>query len=111
MSRVFLDRDDGGVEYAYFDDTTGDLQAIERVENVEAVLEECKANFNEGLVNRKSEFRRVGSYPANAVRLFARKWGIDPNEVVKALGKDWDLTSKLLNDSDLAHFRTLPGRY
>ena len=111
MSRVFLEKDEYGVEYAYFDDATGDLQAVERVQDVEPILEEAKACFNEGLVNRKSEFRRVGSYPPNAIRLFAAKHGIDPDRVVRDLAKDWNLTRLLLNDRDLSGFRTLPGRY
>lgn len=111
MSRVLLDSDEYGIEYAYFDDATGDLQALERVSNVEPILEEAKACFNEGLVDRKSEFRRVGSYPPNALRIFAANHKLDPDRVVKDLAKDWSLTRLLLNDRDLSGFRTLPGKY
>ena len=116
MSRVFLDADDAGVEYAWFDDATGDLLSIERVEDVEQVLEDCKRQFNEGLVNQKSEFRRVSSYPPNALRLWAKQkglnwYGIGAEEMAKLLCKDEKLTSQLLNDRDLSGFRTLPGRY
>ncbi len=111
MARIRVDADDGGVEYAWFDDATGDLLHLEREEDVEPVLEEAKACFNEGLVNRKSEFRRVGSYPMNVLRIFAQKWGLSPDTVIRDLGKNYDLTMKLVNDRDLSGFRTLPGRY
>jgi hypothetical protein len=65
--RIYLDRGDSGIVYAWFDDTTGELLSIERVEDVEPVLEPAKSCFNDGLVNRKSEFRRVGTYPMSVV--------------------------------------------
>ena len=111
MSRIRVDADDGGVEYAWFDDATGDLLSVEREEDVEPVLEEAKACFKEGLVNRKSEFRRVGSYPPSVLRIFAAKHGLDADRVLRDLAKDWSLTRLLLNDRDLSGFRTLPGRY
>jgi hypothetical protein len=101
----------GVKEIAHFDPTTGDLLALERVEDVEAVLEWCKGRYNEGLVNRHSEFRQVGSYPANVISIFEKKHGLKPGEAAIALGKDKHLTNKLLNDPDLSGFRTLAGRY
>ena len=111
MSRIRVEHNDGGVEYAWFDDATGDLLSIEREDDVEPVLEHAKSCFNEGLVNTKCEFRRVGSYPLNVLRIFAQKWGIDPDRVLHELGKNHDLTMKLVNDRDLSGFRTLPGQY
>jgi len=110
--RVHVDTtEDGLKEYAHFDKETGDLLCLEREEDVQSVLDWCKGRYNEGLANRYCEFRLVGSYPPNVVRLFAQKWGIDPDHAVVALGKDRDLTNKLLNDRDLSGFRTLAGRY
>lgn len=97
-------------EYAHFD-ADGNLVALEREEDVESVLEWAKARYNEGLADRHCEFRHVGSYPANVLEIFARKNGIPPGQIQSALGKDQELTKRLLNDRDLSGFRTLAGRY
>lgn len=110
MPRIFVDADDAGTEFAHFD-AEGNLQALERVEDVEPVLEASKAAFNLGLVNRSSEFRRVGSYPPNALLIFAKKWGLDPNTILQRIGKDKELTKRLLADRELSGFRTLPGTF
>jgi hypothetical protein len=109
--RVLVDTTDGLKEYAHFDKQTGDLLCLEREEDVESVLEWCKGRYNDGLANSLCEFRHVARFPHNVIHIFAKKWGIDPNQIVAALGKDKDLTSKLLNDRDLGGFRTLPGTY
>lgn len=110
MPRFFVDDDGAGTEFAHID-AEGNLEAVERVEDVEPVLEAAKAAFNIGLQNKASEFRRVGSYPANCLRIFAQKWGLDPNTIIQRIGKDKELTRLLLNDRDLSGFRTLPGSY
>lgn len=115
MSTTPVVVDDGvetGVkEIAHFDDTTGDLLALQRVQDVEGVLNWCKGRYNEGLVNRHSEFRQVASYPRGAIEIFAKKWGLPSDEVERLLIKDKKLTDKLLSDPDLSGFRTLPGRF
>lgn len=108
--RVLVDTDEAGTEIAHFD-ADGNLEAIERIEDVEPILDAAKAAFNLGLVNKASEFRRVGSYPPNVLKIFAKKWGIDPNTIIQRIGKDRELTSLLLNDRELSGFRTLPGTY
>jgi hypothetical protein len=105
------DDPNGVQEVAHFDQTTGDLIGIERVQDVEPVLEWCRGRYNEGIVNRHCEFRLVGSYPPNIIEIFAGKNGLTFDQVIGALGKDKDLTNRLLGDSDLSHFRTLAGRY
>ena len=116
MSRVFLDRDDSVTEYAWFDDTTGDLQGIERVGDAQPIVDWCKERANEGLVDRKSEFRLVARYDPEVLRIWCKQWGLDangmdPDALANAIGKDDDLTRKLLADYDLSKFRTLPGTY
>lgn len=118
--RVLLETyEDGTKEYAHFDEQTGDLLHVERVEDVESVLDWCRGRFNAGLANRHCEFRHVGSYPQGVLEIFGRKYGIKrahesetyANAVTRALGKDKELTKLLVNDRDLSGFRTLPGTY
>lgn len=119
-TRVLVDTyEDGTKEYAHFDPVTGDLLHVERVEDVEKVLDWCKGRFNEGLANHHCEFRHVGSYPQGVLEIFGRKHGIKrANEsetyahaAMRVLGKDEELTKLLVNDRDLSGFRVLPGRY
>lgn len=95
----------GGVQEVVHFDANGELKALERRLDVEPLLEANKSAYNIGLQNRASEFRRVASYDPVTIDIFCKKWGIDQ----RALWKDKRMVSRLLNDPDLRHFRTLPG--
>lgn len=88
----------------------GDTFHIERVEDVEGVLDWCKGRFNEGLANAKCEFRQIASYPPVILEIFGKKRGVtDPAWYLKRGSED--LMKELLLDRDLSGFRTLAGRY
>jgi hypothetical protein len=100
---------DGTREYLHYDEQEQTF-SIRRVADVSGVLDWCKGRFNEGLANRHCEFRHVASFPPEVLAIWARENGIDPRYVTQALGKDRDLTKRLLNNRDLSGFRTLAGR-
>jgi hypothetical protein len=102
------DGSESGIREEVTYDTADERVVIKRVEDVEPVLDWCKGRYNEGLVNRHSEFRHVGRYPVNVLNIFAKKWGFPD---YGACLKDKEMMNRLINDSDLAYFRTLPGRY
>jgi hypothetical protein len=98
-----LDQYDGITEYLLYDETE-DRFAIKQVYDAEKLIERNKALFNEGLQNRKSEFRRVASYTPHAVEFFRQMYGADPF----AKGNE-TLLERIINDPELLYFRTLPG--
>lgn len=106
-SSLFMEEVDGIREILHFDEGEQKFH-LERVADVEPVLEWCKGRYNEGLASRFCEFRHVGRYPWVIVQIFAKKWGVkDP----WAMLKDKEMVNRLLSDSDLSLFRTLPGNY
>lgn len=103
---LLVGRDDGIQERLIFDETENRF-VVEKVQDVESVLEWCRGRFNEGLANRHCEFRHVGRYPVIVLQIFAQKWGF--SDWASCL-KDKTMMHRLLNDRDLGYFRTLPGR-
>jgi hypothetical protein len=102
---LLLDRYDGLEEFLHFDD--GEYHfAVELVSDVEPVIERNKALFNEGDgFGATREWKRVASFPPIIREITKRVWGADPF----AAGNE-ELLRRLLNDPDLRHFRTAPGR-
>ena len=102
---LLLDRYDGLEEFLHFDDGE-DHFAVELVSDVEPVIERNKALFNEGDgFGATRELKRVASFPPIIREITKRVWGADPF----AAGNE-ELLRRLLNDPDLRHFRTAPGR-
>jgi hypothetical protein len=102
---LLLDRYDGLEEYLHVDDGE-DHFAVELVSDVEPVIERNKALFNEGDgFGATREWKRVASFPPIIREITKRVWGADPF----AAGNE-ELLRRLLNDPDLRHFRTAPGR-
>ncbi|MBV9521600.1 MAG: hypothetical protein JO010_02330 [Alphaproteobacteria bacterium] len=100
-----LDRHDGMIEYLHHDETE-DRFALELVSDVAPVIERNKALFNDGDGFAPSrEWRRVASFPPIMREIAKRIWGADP-----FLKGNEELLRRLLNDPDLRHFRTAPGR-
>jgi hypothetical protein len=100
-----LDRYDGMVEYLHHDPDTESF-AVELVSDVAPVIERNKALYGEGDGYGPSrEWRRVASFPPIVREIMRRIWGADPF----AKGNE-ELLRRLLNDPDLRHFRTAPGR-
>lgn len=104
-----VDRTEAGAEYLKYN-PSDDTFTIVHADDPASVLEWCKGRFNEGLANRFCEFRHVASYPPIVLEIWAKENGVDPRYVTQALGKDRDLTKRLLNNRDLSGFRTLAGR-
>ena len=102
---LLLDRYDGLEEFLHVDDGE-DHFAVELVSDVEPVIERNKALFNEGDgFGATRELKRVASFPPIIREITRRVWGADPF----AAGNE-ELLRRLLNDPDLRHFRTAPGR-
>jgi hypothetical protein len=101
-----LDRHDGMVERLHWDEEGG-RAAVELIADIEPVLERNKAlaAAEDGGWSPSREWRRVASFPPIVVEIFKRRWGADPF----ARGNE-ALLKRLLNDPDLRHFRTAPGR-
>jgi hypothetical protein len=100
-----LDRHDGLVEYLHYDEGE-DRFALELVSDVAPVIERNKALYNDGDGYAESrEWRRVASFPPIMREIAKQIWGADPF----AKGNE-DLLKRLLNDPELRHFRTAPGR-
>jgi hypothetical protein len=86
---------------------------LERVVDVEPVLEWCKGRYNEGIANRHCEFRHMGSFPPEVLEL----WGIQ-RYGRGGLPDGWyylkdyhHLVIEAAHDRDLAGFRTLHGDF
>jgi hypothetical protein len=100
-----LDRCDGTVEYLHHD-TSEDRFAVELVSDIAPVLARNKALYNEGDgYGATREWRRVASFPPILREILKRIWGADPF----ARGNE-ALLRRVLNDPELRHFRTAPGR-
>jgi hypothetical protein len=100
-----LDRYDGLAEYLHYDESD-DHFAVELVSDVEPDIERNKALYAEGDgFGATREWKRVASFPPIIREITTRIWGADPF----ASGNE-ELLRRLLNDPDLRHFRTAPGR-
>lgn len=104
---ILIDTSDGIAETLHFDEGEQKFH-LRRVEDVESVLDWCKGRYSEGLVNRYCEFRHVGRYPFTVVQIFAKRWGFDDPW---AMLKNREMVDRLIADSELSYFRTLPGNY
>ena len=96
---------DGIVEWLHFDAATGAF-AIERVQDVEPVLEANKAAASTGDGYSPSrELRQVAEIPMVVALKWKEERGID------VFNRDhWQAVKKLLRDPEWRHLRTSPGR-
>lgn len=106
-NRFVLDETDGIREVLHFD---GDTVSLERVQDVESVLEWCKGRYNEGLANKHCEFRHVASIPTTVIDLYAKLYLGPQAQWSDLLKRENDgLFKQMLNDRDLSGFRSLGG--
>jgi len=104
---LFLEEVDGRKEFLVFD---GDTVRMVVKEDTVAIEEACKALFNEP-IDRRSEFRRIASFPPSVLQIWGREkygltdsaWYFDPMYS--------HLVIEAAHDRDLAVFRTAPGEY
>ena len=105
--RWLIDRHSGFSEYLLQDPSDETKFALELVADIEPTVERNKALYNED--NRgyspSGEWQRIASFPPIVIEIFKKQWGADP----LAKGNE-KLLNRLLNDPDLRHFRTAPGR-
>ena len=104
---LFLEENDGITETLHFDEVEQTF-TIKRVEDVESVMDWCRAHYNEVHVNKHNEFRFLGRYPITIAQVFAKKWGF-PNW--QECLKHKDMFYRLISDRDLSKFRTVAGNY
>ena len=95
---------DGIVEWLHFDAGSGAF-AIERVQDVEPVLEANKAAANAGDgYSASRELRQVAEIPMVVALRWKEERGID------LFNRDhWPAVKKLLRDPEWRHLRTSPG--
>src|ERR1700730_5126644 len=103
---MLLERDAGGTEYLHFED---DGFTIERVVDVEPVLDWCKGRFNAGLANSLSEFRQIASLPPSVLDIWGKVRGLPPQWY--SLKEYHNLVVQAAHDRDLSGFRTLAGHF
>lgn len=111
MARVLLDAQ-GGVIKTYEDD--GERFIIAHTQDVEAIVEENKAQQNSGHdgYNRKRNMRRVAEVPETVLYGWLIAEGLPPNLYQafpdKQERRAW--LKRKLNDPDNKVFRTIPQR-
>jgi hypothetical protein len=81
----------------------GDKLIVERVQDVEPILNDNKRALNNASSSWKGEFHHVASIPLVIIEKYKNEKGID-------LLKDKAALKKFLNDPDNKFFRTKPGR-
>jgi hypothetical protein len=105
-TRRLIERACGAAEFLVHDEAE-DRFAVETVADIGPVIERNKSLIaaDDGGWSPTREWRRVASFPPVVIEIFKRRWGADP----LARGNE-ALLRRLLNDPDLRHFRTAPGR-
>jgi hypothetical protein len=106
MTRQLLDAGAAGAQWLLYD-AAEDRFAVETAADLGPLIERNKrllAAEDRGWSGSR-EWRRVASLPPIAIEIWKRRWGADPlrrgNEA---------LLKRLLEDPELRHFRTAPGR-
>ncbi len=89
----------------------GDRLIIERVQDIEPIIEQNKRAMNEWSGHNEStrwkgDFHHVASIPEVVIE----KWCKDHGFTYADFIKDSSIVKRFLNDSDNAKFRTKPGR-
>lgn len=103
-----VDPDTGARETLHHDESA-DTFVIQRVEDVEPVLEWAKGRYNEGIANRHSEFRQIAEVPYSVLDIWGKARGLPDGWYFK---KEFDhLVMDAVHDRDLSGFRTLPGEF
>lgn len=109
-NRMLLDDDEYGREILFEDPSDGTF-TIERVVDVEPVLEWCKGRFNEGIAQQHCEFRQIASLPPAALDVWARARGYRLPDGWYLKREYEGLVMDAAHDRDLSGFRTLAGEY
>jgi hypothetical protein len=81
----------------------GDRLIIQRIQDVEPILEANKAKANDARTDWKGEFHHVASIPLVIIEKYKNEKGID-------LMKDKAAMKRFLNDPDNKFLRVKPGK-
>lgn len=109
-NRMVLEENQYGTETLHFDEGENTF-TIERVQDVEPILDWCKGRFNEGIANRHCEFRQIASLPPGALDVWARANGYGLPDGWYLQKQYHHLVMRAAHDSDLSGFRTLHGDF
>ena len=104
MKRLLEVQPDGTAEIFHMDELTGEI-AIERVQDVEAVIEANKrAQIAGDGFSPSRDFREIAEIPLGVVELWRTVLGVDIFN-----RNHWPAVKRLLRDSEWRHLRTSPG--
>jgi hypothetical protein len=111
MGNFLLEDDPAyGSERVVWDEGENKLHIV-RSQDVESTVEWCKGRYNEGIVNRHSEFRQFASLPPNALAIWGAANYPGLPDVWWELKQYHNLVLKAAHSRDLGYFRTLAGNY
>lgn len=101
----------GDVETKYHYDQSADRLIIERVQDIEPIIESNKRKMNDNYGHSEStrwkgEFHHVASIPEVVIE----KWCKDHGFTFADFINDPKIYKRFLNDSANSHFRTKPGK-
>lgn len=104
MRRLLEVQPDGITEIFHMDELTGEI-AIERIQNVEPVIEANKRAQTTGDgFSPARDLREIAEIPLGVVELWRTVLGVD------VFNRDhWPAVKRLLRDRDWQHLRTSPG--
>lgn len=104
---LLLEQEGDRRELMHFD---GDQVMLISQTEMDPFIEHCTRARSDGLVNRRSEFRRIASLPIDFLRLWGRQRGI--TDSAWYLKREYtDLVLRAAHDPDASKFRTLEGEY
>jgi hypothetical protein len=110
MGNFVLERDEFGSETLHIDEGEQKLH-IERVADVEPVLDWCKAHYSAKVANSHCEFRQLASLPPSVLDIWGRANYPGLPDQWWQLKRYHHLVIKAAHDSDLSGFRTMAGNY
>lgn len=90
------------IEEKFHYDESNDRLTIERIQDVEPIIEANKDAYNWAPTHWKNDFNKVASIPLVVIEKYKNETGID-------LLKDKDELRKFLNDPNNKFMRTKPG--
>lgn len=98
------------VETKYHYDQSADRLIIERVQDIEPIIEENKRKINALNGHESSRWKGDFHHVASVPEVVVEKWCKDHGFTFADFIRDPKISKRFLNDSCNAHFRTKPGK-
>lgn len=98
------------VETKYHYDKSADRLIIERVQDIEPIIEANKRKFNESNGHESTRWKGDLHHVASVPEVVIEKWCKDNGFTFAEFINDPKISKRFLNDSSNSHFRTKPGR-